>query len=244
MKKKNKIITFVIIALISIGGLVFKGYFTDEVYVLNEDDKLSVEDTKDANNKNIEENSNDDSDSKSQNDSSKNKNIEVRDITIYISGEVNNPGIVTLKSDKRLADAVKALGGVTKKADMNNINLAMKLEDEMHYIIPKKGEKIASNANLTNTNNSSGNNMVNSNNNINNNQMNSSQNGEQNNKININTATIQELDQIPGVGEATANKILSYREENGNFKNIAEIKNVNGIGDKKYENMKELICVN
>ena len=63
-------------------------------------------------------------------------------------------------------------------------------------------------------------------------------------KININTAGIQELDAIPGVGEATANKILSYREENGNFKSIEEIKNVNGIGDKKYENMKDSICVN
>ena len=62
-------------------------------------------------------------------------------------------------------------------------------------------------------------------------------------KININTADLKQLDDIPGVGEATANKILSYRDENGEFKSIEEIKNVNGIGDKKFENMKDLICV-
>ena len=67
------------------------------------------------------------------------------------------------------------------------------------------------------------------------------------NKLNVSDMTIRrdldELDKIPGVGEATANKILSYREENGDFKNIEEIKNVNGIGEKKFENMKDIICV-
>lgn len=62
-------------------------------------------------------------------------------------------------------------------------------------------------------------------------------------KTNINVATIEELDSLPGVGEATANKILQYREENGQFNSIEDIKNVNGIGDKKYENIKDLICV-
>lgn len=223
MKNKKKIITFIVIALISIGGLVFKGYFTDEIYVLNEEENIDT-----SENDVLEEDLDKDesSDSKSENS----KNISSKEITIYISGEVNNPGIVTLKSDDRLADAVKMLGGVTKKADMNNINLAIKLEDEMHYIIPKKGDK---------TNNSN----QNTNENMNNNQV-TNETNSQNNKININTASIQELDAIPGVGEATANKILSYREENGNFKNIEEIKNVNGIGEKKYENMKDSICVN
>ena len=64
------------------------------------------------------------------------------------------------------------------------------------------------------------------------------------NKININLATIKELEDLPGVGEATANKIVRYRDENGNFKSIEEIKNVNGIGDKKYEDLKELISIN
>ena len=61
--------------------------------------------------------------------------------------------------------------------------------------------------------------------------------------ININTANVQELDSLPGVGEATANKIVKYREEKGKFNSIEEIKNVNGIGDKKYEELKALISI-
>ena len=71
-----------------------------------------------------------------------------------------------------------------------------------------------------------------------------SENKENSSKININKATIEELDSLPGVGEATANKIVNYRDENGEFKSIEEIKNVNGIGDKKFQDMKDLIIAN
>ncbi|MGM9534911.1 MAG: helix-hairpin-helix domain-containing protein [Intestinibacter sp.] len=232
MQNKSKIVAFVVVILISIGGLLCKGYFTDEIYVLNGDESTEASEENIQDDEALDENTT--SENKIKDESKDDKNISVKEITVYVSGEVNNPGIVTLKSDQRLADAVKMLGGVTKKADMNNINLAIKLEDEMHYIIPKKGDKSnSSNQNLSN-------NTSNRNSNLDSNQANSSNT----NKININTAGIQELDAIPGVGEATANKILSYREENGNFRSIEEIKNVNGIGDKKYENMKESICVN
>ena len=232
MQNKSKIVAFVVVILISIGGLLCKGYFTDEIYVLNGEESTEASEENIQDDEVLDENTT--SENKIKDESKDDKNISVKEITVYVSGEVNNPGIVTLKSDQRLADAVKMLGGVTKKADMNNINLAIKLEDEMHYIIPKKGDKSnSSNQNLSN-------NTSNRNSNLDSNQANSSNT----NKININTAGIQELDAIPGVGEATANKILSYREENGNFRSIEEIKNVNGIGDKKYENMKESICVN
>ena len=235
MKNKRKIIVVIIIILISISSLVFKGYFSDETYVLNESDNLS------SNEENIKKEYSNESESESKSIKSKeesnNKNIGSKKITIYVSGEVKNPGIVTLNSDQRLASAVEKLGGVTENADMNNINLAMKLEDEMHYIIPKKGEKIE-----TSTNNDK---MNSSNNTISQNTYTSKENQESkdSDKIDINTADIEELDKIPGVGEATANKILNYREENGQFKSIEEIKNVNVIGEKKFENMKELICV-
>ncbi len=203
MRNKSKLIVFIIIIVVSIGGLVIKGYFNNQVYVLNEENQVE-----DNNQDEIKEDTE--------------KQIVEKEITIYISGEVKNPGVVTLKNDKRLSDAVKLVGGVTNDADLNNINLALKLEDEMHYIIPKKGEIISNSSN----NVSLGNNSTN-----------------ENGKININTATIEQLDQIPGIGEATANKILNYREEVGSFKSIEEIKNVSGIGDKKYENMKEFICI-
>lgn len=237
MNNKGKIITFVIIILISIGGLLCKGYLSDEVYVLNEEENTS-KNTEDSIDKN------DDVDNSSSSNSNKltnksEKDIGVKEITVYISGQVAKEGVVTLSSDKRLADAVEKLGGLTKNADTNNINLAMKLEDEKHYIIPKEGEAVQNNSDSTQvTSNKDNNNQANNSSN------NATQSDSQGSKININTADLKQLDDIPGVGEATANKILSYRDENGEFKSIEEIKNVNGIGDKKFENMKDLICVN
>ena len=230
MNNKGKIITFAIIILISIGGLLCKGYLSDEVYVLNEEENTS-KNTEDTINKN---DGADNSSSSNSNEANKSeKDVGVKEITVYISGQVAKEGVVTLSSDKRLADAVEKLGGLTKNADTNNINLAMKLEDEKHYIIPKEGEVIQNNSDSTQVTSNKDNNSSN----------NATQSDSQGSKININTADLKELDDIPGVGEATANKILSYRDENGEFKSIEEIKNVNGIGDKKFENMKDLICV-
>lgn len=171
-------------------------------YVESNNDKLEEEKESDKNNKKV------------------NQNI-IKEVTIFISGEVNNPGVVTINSDKRLADAVNKLGGFTQDADLNKINLAMKIEDEKHYIIPKIGENIE-------TSNDDNNLDI---------------KGEENNLVNINEADIKELDSLPGVGEATATKIINHREENGKFKAIEEIKNVNGIGDKKYENIKDMITI-
>lgn len=230
MNNKGKIITFAIIILISIGGLLCKGYLSDEVYVLNEEENTS-KNTEDTINKNDGAENSSSSNSNEANKSE--KDVEVKEITVYISGQVAKEGVVTLSSDKRLADAVEKLGGLTKNADTNNINLAMKLEDEKHYIIPKEGEVIQNNSDSTQVTSNKDNNSSN----------NATQSDSQGSKININTADLKQLDNIPGVGEATANKILSYRDENGEFKSIEEIKNVNGIGDKKFENMKDLICV-
>lgn len=230
MNNKGKIITFAIIVLISIGGLLCKGYLSDEVYVLNEEENTS-KNTEDTINKNDGAENSSSSNSNEANKSQ--KDVGVKEITVYISGQVAKEGVVTLSSDKRLDDAVEKLGGLTKNADTNNINLAMKLEDEKHYIIPKEGEVIQNNSDSTQVTSNKDNNSSN----------NATQSDSQGSKININTADLKQLDDIPGVGEATANKILSYRDENGEFKSIEEIKNVNGIGDKKFENMKDLICV-
>lgn len=153
------------------------------------------------------------------------ENTNKKTITVFISGEVKNPGVVTIDAEKRLSDAVDELGGTTENADLNKINLATKLKDESHYIIPQIGDNLESY-----NNENPGNDIVN---NLNN----------KSNLININTASIQELDTLPGVGEATANKIINYREEKGKFNSIEEIKNVNGIGDKKYEEIKDLISI-
>lgn len=208
---KRKIRMFLLILLICPVILIIKDKFVsnEDVYVLTEE------------NKKIEENI------KSKEIKKEEINISSKEITVYVSGEIKKPGIVKLKDGDRLAAAVEKLGGTTKKADLNQVNLAIKVEDEQHYIIPKIGENVNEES-VDDEKISKGSMSDNS--------------SQKSSKININTATIEELDTLPGVGEATANKIVNHRSENGEFKSIEEIKNVNGIGDKKFEDMKELIC--
>lgn len=218
--KTGKIIVFVIIILFSIYKIIDSKNLKlkENVYVVSQSEvekRESISQKEEINKDNqIKETLNTDSINKNK-----------RSITIFISGEVKNPGVVTIDSDKRLSDAIENLGGTTENADLNKINLAMKLEDEQHYIIPKIGEEIEYNLGQNTENNESGDSV------------------EKSKLVNINLATIQELDTLPGVGEATANKIVNYREENGRFKSIDEIKNVNGIGEKKYEELKTMISI-
>ena len=213
---KKKIFVFAIILLICPTILLVKDKLNskDDIYVLTEESTVSDENKKEKR-------------------EDEKENISNKEITVYVSGEVNKSGVVTLKEGDRLAVAVEKLGGTTKKADLNNINLAIRVKDEEHYIIPKIGE--AKQEDLKDVNNTKD---------IENAEIKNENTAKDSSKININTATLEELDKLPGVGEATANKIISHREENGQFKNIEDIKNVNGIGDKKFEKMKELICVN
>lgn len=217
---KKKIFVFAIILLICPTILLVKDKLNskDDIYVLTEESTVS------------DENKNNDKKEKIEDEK---ENISNKEITVYVSGEVNKSGVVTLKEGDRLAVAVEKLGGTTKKADLNNINLAIRVKDEEHYIIPKIGE--AKQEDLKDVNNTKD---------IENAEIKNKNTAKDSSKININTATLEELDKLPGVGEATANKIISHREENGQFKTIEDIKNVNGIGDKKFEKMKELICVN
>ncbi|MFR4764527.1 MAG: helix-hairpin-helix domain-containing protein [Paraclostridium sordellii] len=166
-------------------------------------------------------------------DNSEKINTVNKKITIFISGEVKSPGVVELYSEDRLMDGVKKCKGVTDEADMNRINLAMKISDEGHYIIPKIGEEIE---NVKDK----GKETVNQTQNLNDNK---SEQNKENNKININNASLIELDSLPGVGEVTAQKIIDYREENTKFKSIEEIKNVKGIGENKFNNFKDYISI-
>lgn len=160
------------------------------------------------------------------------KNEEInKKITIYISGEVANPGVISIDLGQRLDDAIKKVGGLTKEADIERVNLAMKVEDAQHYIIPRKGEN---NQNKKDVNYSQTDENSNS-------QVSKKSSSKGSGKININLADENELESIPGVGPSTAKKIIDYRDKEGKFTNIEDIKNVSGIGDKKLENMKEYI---
>lgn len=229
MKKNKKIVILFLVAFICIMTVIISDRLNmkENIYVVskeetNSKDSILLQDENKGNNFEEVDISNT---QKISEDINTNTNTEM--ITIYISGQVNNPGVVTLESDKRLADAIELLGGVTLDADLNRINMALKIKDEQHYIIPKIGEEVLI-EDLT----------------INNIQTNDETTEGKGTKININIATIKELEDLPGVGEATANKIVKHREDNGNFKSIEEIKNVNGIGDKKYADLKDLISVN
>lgn len=162
-----------------------------------------------------------------ENNETKEENIEEDQIIIHITGAIKNEGVYTLKENSRISDAIDLAGGLREDADTSKINLAYPLEDGMKVNIPSIKD---AETNQTETY-------------ISNAMQNDSKEENNNKKININTATKEELDTLPGIGESTAQKIINYRKENGKFSNIEELKEVSGIGDSKFENIKDLICI-
>lgn len=146
-------------------------------------------------------------------------------IKVHISGQTNYNGILELEEGSRIDDAINKAGGLTSEADITNINLAYELLDGQKIYIPKQNEEIKTE-------------LVTVGSGI----LTEDMNGNSN-KININSATQTQLEELPGVGPSLALKIIKYREENGKFKNIEELKNVSGIGESKYEEMKEIVTV-
>ena len=160
------------------------------------------------------------------------------DITVYVAGAVNRPGVVSLRRDTRVVDAVNECGGTLPTADLERINMAELLKDGQKIVVPAKATDVsdttpskpsavqAPTANVmpTETKNAKDYSFVN--------------NGE---KVNINTADERLLDTLPGVGAATAKKIIEYREAHGAFSRIEDIKKVRGIGEGKFQKMKDMI---
>ena len=139
-------------------------------------------------------------------------NVEEK-IKIHILGEVNYNGILELVVGSRISDAIEKAGGLTTLADVSKVNLAYILEDGEKLYIPSIND-VEDVEYLLSENGSSS-------------------------KTNINTAKLEELQNIPGVGPSIAQAIIDYREENGKFLNIEDIKNVSGVGESKYKNMEE-----
>lgn len=153
-------------------------------------------------------------------------------ILIHITGEVKSPGIVKLQEGDRIIDAIEKAGGLTSKADQSSINLAQKLFDEDKVNIPQVGQNIEDpNTSIEVVSQGSG--VVESGN---------SSGSSSSGKININTASKEELKTLPGVGEVTSQKIIDYRESS-KFTTPEDIMKVSGIGEKKFEAIKEMITV-
>lgn len=167
----------------------------------------------------------------SSNTSENSKITEDEDIVVvHITGSVKTPGIVKLKEGSRIEDAIEAAGGLTDDADISLVNLAYILDDGTKIRIPSAfDEEIEEDDIMTDE---IGENVV-----VENTSSTSSK------TVNINKATQTELQTLPGIGASLASKIIEYREQNGKFKSIEDIKEVTGIGDNKYENIKNLISV-
>ena len=140
-----------------------------------------------------------------------------------ISGCVVNPGIYSINRDTRLFELIASAGGLTEEADYNGFNQAEIVEDGDKIIIPSKADMEAGITSGYTVNQESG--------------------IDKDGKININTAGLEQLDEIPGVGPSTAERIIAYREENGRFHHIEDLMNISGIGPKTFDKMKESITV-
>ena len=153
-------------------------------------------------------------------------------VIIHVVGEVNSPGVVTLEEGARIIDAINAAGGKTEEADLSKINLAYVVEDGTQIYIPRINENL-NQVELIST--EAGQSVVINNSNIN--------EEENNTKVNINTANKEKLETLPGIGETTAQRIIDYREQNGKFTKIEDLQNVSGIGEAKFNSLKDKITV-
>ncbi|MEW9096674.1 MAG: helix-hairpin-helix domain-containing protein [Clostridiaceae bacterium] len=193
MKNKKKIIGSTVILAIFLFSMLI-GYFRDNVYNEKTEDIFIENKIEDK------------------------EEIQEGGITIYVNGEVTNPGVYKLKDDSRIEDAIKIAGGFTENADKDKLNLAKKIRDEDYIFVYEKDHE---NSDVSKRSN-----------NIN-----------EEKKININEASKEELKSIPGIGEVTAQKIIEYREKNSGFNSIEEIKNIDRIGEKTFEKLKDKLDI-
>ncbi|MDY2928116.1 helix-hairpin-helix domain-containing protein [Anaerococcus sp.] len=207
--KKDKIIYGLIIAVfILVANFVYSNNIGG---IFDKSDKISL----------VDEDNITDADNNIE--STKDESIEDSIKKVYISGEINKPGVYQIKDGDRLEDLINEAGGLTDKASDKTLNLAQRLDDQMKIYIPNIDEE-------------------NSLENIDPNQAANISVSSKSELININTASKEELMTLPNIGDKRADAIIEYRSAN-KFEKIEDIKNVTGIGDKFYEALKDLITI-
>jgi competence protein ComEA len=139
---------------------------------------------------------------------------EPQQLMVHVAGAVKNPGVVRIEQGKRVIDAIEEAGGPLPQADLDGLNLAQEVQDGQRITVPIEGETVPGAADGGKTS------------------------GD---KVNINLASATELEALPGIGPTLAERIVAYREKKGGFKNVEELKQVSGIGEKKFEELRDYV---
>ena len=245
--KKQKIIIGAIVCII-IGVGLYYFYNKDEDFQIIENESNTEEKKESKENKIAKEDINLGK-TKENNEQNENKeeipNDQIQEkIIVHVSGAVVNEGIVELIEGSRVSDAIEKAGGLKEEASLKDINLAYKLEDGMKIYIPNNAEQEEkANKNNVLENNSKIDKMEEYITRTEERQVNNVFYKENELKVNINTATQTELETLPGIGPSTALKIINYRKENGNFTSLEAIKDVSGIGDAKFDSIRDFIVI-
>jgi len=149
---------------------------------------------------------------------------EPKDIFVYVAGRVENPGVIKLRAGERVFQAVQQAVPM-KDADLTGLNLATPVMDGETIIVPKLGDETTAVEGASSVSNDA---SLNRNGGL----------------VNINRASVEEMDQrLPGIGPALAQRIVNYRREHGGFRSIEELQEVSGIGEKRFMEIKDLICI-
>ena len=150
----------------------------------------------------------------------------IKDIKVYVCGAVQRPDVYEISADSRIVDAVSAAGGFAIDAYPEAMNLAETVSDGSRIYVPTKEEVDALAVVYSDTGSETSGTM-----------------SDSTGRVNINTATLEELTTLPGIGDTRARAIIDYREQNGAFGNIEDIMQVTGIKEKSFSKIKDSICV-
>lgn len=216
INKKYKVIGSVILAIIIIVVMFVKYSLGGRNDLKSSSEDIFIDDEIKDKSYDLPSNVSNDSNSLSQSVSN------FKEIVVEIKGEVKNPNIYKLNENSIIEDLINKAGGLTEFADISKINRAEKLQDHIAIVIPNKNDP-----NSQNTISSSV----------------SASSTQGNSLVNLNIATDIELQSLPGVGPSKAKSIIEYREKNGGFKSIDEIKNIKGIGESSFEKLKDKITI-
>lgn len=227
-KKVNKLM-LMIICLVMLSGCNGRNnvkVYSDKADTISEDDTFSESDSKKS--------------SEKQESEPLAESVQNKEVYVQLCGAVKAPGVYKISSVCRVFEAIELAGGATEEADIDSVNLARPVVDEMKIYVPTKEEvensngdyfweyndKTFENEAFYNENFSDGDTYI-----------------KDDGLININEATKEKLMELPGIGEAKAEAIINYREENGGFNDISDIMNISGIKGAAFDKIKDLIKI-